>query len=891
MDQPRAADKALPTRGTSRNRTSAIVLTFALLGVPFAVGGSAQGLDAPGSLITSFDGDGYVLTNIGGGTDAGQGETCPTYGNADGFWAPTADSPVDSEFAADGGLVVAGVTHHTAYQEFSGPAQSPDLFLAKYLPNGELDPSFGTDGVVIQNYGTWQTVTGQVEPNMDCVGGMALDSEGRILVSMTHQEVGQFGSYYPAPKLLRFTSSGDPDTTFDGDGWVDLPNTYMHVGDVEVTADDAALMLTTKLTPNWNGPGETLLRFSSDGVLDAGFSVPPLGASAILDGIRDFSVLPDGKILTLGRRGYDAVVWRLTSSGAPDQTYGEGGAFFSDFADTPNVHLVDLAAGPDGEATATGWHGKGGGTGDDYAVLRVSPAGQADTSFSQDGYLELAPSDVDPATCLAHEYPHTLDMDDQGRTLIVGQYWPACDADPGYVVYRLLPDGTPDPSFNGDGKAPGEFPDPDMGCPAYYSQFRVARDASLDPATGRFGIASTIGIRRDCTTPRVHRADLGITMMNAGGSLDSTPPTGTISVAGGQPATASRSVALTLSATDQFGVTEMRLRNAGQSWEDWRPFTTSASWTLADADGSRSVEVEYRDKHGNVSTTYSDTIVLDRVAPDGVSVAVNGNAAWSTSTSVSVSIVASDAAPSSGLSLVRFRTGDGAWSAWSAYASSKSWTLPASDGQHTVQMQVQDGAGNVASASDSIGLDRTGPGLTVSVNGGALATRSPGVSVKVSATDAGSGATQVRLRDTWHEWTSWQPMASPLPWQLEPLDGQHTVSIQVRDSAGNVSVVRPDSILLDRIRPRGSFKINGGAATTSTRAVTLSLSGRDPDGSGVSQVRIKNGSGAWSAWRTYRRSVGWQLPPGRGTKVVWVQYRDRAGNVSLAVKDSITFRP
>jgi uncharacterized delta-60 repeat protein len=364
MDMPSAED-ALPTRGRSRTRTSAMLLTLALIGVPVAVGTPAEGLDTPGSLVTSFDGDGYVLTNIGGGTNAGQGETCPTYGNADGFWAPTADSPVDSEFAADGGLVVAGVTHHTAYQEFSGPAQSPDLFLAKYLPNGELDPSFGTGGVVIRNYGTWEFLSGKVEPNLDCVGGMALDSEGRILVSMTHQQVNQFGSYYPAPKLLRFTSSGEPDLTFDGDGWVDLPATYMHVGDVEMAPDDTILMLTTKLTPNWNGPGDTLLRFTADGQLDSGFSVPPLGANSILDGIRDFAILPSGKILTLGRRGYDAVVWRLTSSGAPDVSYGDEGAFISDFVDTPSVHLVDLAAGPDGEATATGWHGKGSGTGDD----------------------------------------------------------------------------------------------------------------------------------------------------------------------------------------------------------------------------------------------------------------------------------------------------------------------------------------------------------------------------------------------------------------------------------------------------------------------------------------------------------------------------------------------
>jgi hypothetical protein len=96
----------------------------------------------------------------------------------------------------------------------------------------------------------------------------------------------------------------------------------------------------------------------------------------------------------------------------------------------------------------------------------------------------------------------------------------------------------------------------------------------------------------------------------------------------------------------------------------------------------------------------------------------------------------------------------------------------------------------------------------------------------------------------------------------------------------------------DTVAPTGTVKINEGATRTTTRNVTLALNATDtqPD-SGVQSMRIKNAGGVWSEWQPYAESKGWKLTTGAGKKVVYVQYKDAAGNVSARVSDSITYRP
>ena len=124
-------------------------------------------------------------------------------------------------------------------------------------------------------------------------------------------------------------------------------------------------------------------------------------------------------------------------------------------------------------------------------------------------------------------------------------------------------------------------------------------------------------------------------------------------------------------------------------------------------------------------------------------------------------------------------------------------------------------------------------------------------------------------------------------------EGTTTLTYYATDKAGNVEDQRSLTVKIDKSAPTGRVTINDGASRTRSRSVTLTLSATDPSagGSGVSQMRISNTqSGLSSAtWEAYSTTKAWSLSSGKGTKTVYVQYRDGAGNDSAVVTDTIKF--
>jgi hypothetical protein len=124
--------------------------------------------------------------------------------------------------------------------------------------------------------------------------------------------------------------------------------------------------------------------------------------------------------------------------------------------------------------------------------------------------------------------------------------------------------------------------------------------------------------------------------------------------------------------------------------------------------------------------------------------------------------------------------------------------------------------------------------------------------------------------------------------------GSHTFRVKAIDKASNVDASPVSrSWFVDTIVPTGTISINGGASSTSSRSVTLKLSASDSSpASGVSSMRFRNGgTTTWSSWSSYSTSKSWTLTAGGGTKTVYVQYRDRARNVSATVSATINYRP
>ncbi|MQY70033.1 MAG: hypothetical protein GH145_04130, partial [Firmicutes bacterium] len=95
-------------------------------------------------------------------------------------------------------------------------------------------------------------------------------------------------------------------------------------------------------------------------------------------------------------------------------------------------------------------------------------------------------------------------------------------------------------------------------------------------------------------------------------TLDNTAPSGFISINNDAAYTNSRTVTLTLSATN---ATQMQFSNDASSWSDWEDYSTTKSWTLSSGDGKKKVYVKFKDGAGNVSEIYSDNIILDRTPP------------------------------------------------------------------------------------------------------------------------------------------------------------------------------------------------------------------------------------------------------------------------------------
>lgn len=190
--------------------------------------------------------------------------------------------------------------------------------------------------------------------------------------------------------------------------------------------------------------------------------------------------------------------------------------------------------------------------------------------------------------------------------------------------------------------------------------------------------------------------------------LDKTAPTGSITINDGATYTTSTTVTLTLSASDATsGIAEMRFSNDKTAYTEWQTYATSASWTLQEGDGTKTVYVQFKDQAGLIST-YTDTISLDTSPPTG-SITISEGKTYTNSTSVTLTLSAEDT--TSGAAEMRFHTNDNAtWSSWEPCATSKSWTLTLGDGAKTIYVQYRDHAGLTSPLyQDTITLDTTNP--------------------------------------------------------------------------------------------------------------------------------------------------------------------------------------
>ena len=167
-------------------------------------------------------------------------------------------------------------------------------------------------------------------------------------------------------------------------------------------------------------------------------------------------------------------------------------------------------------------------------------------------------------------------------------------------------------------------------------------------------------------------------------------------------------------------------------------------------------------------------------------------------------------------------------------------------------------------------------------------TRSAAAAFRFSALDSEAARFQCKL-----DGARYRDCASPKSYS-GLADGSHLFRVRAVDATGNFDPVPAESTFqVDTVKPTGTISINNGNNATSSRRVKLFLGARDPSpASGVSLMRFRNeNTNTWTAWGDYATRTYWNLSSGAGTKTVSVQYKDRAGNVSAASKDTIKFNP
>jgi uncharacterized delta-60 repeat protein len=292
---------------------------------------------------------------------------------------------------------------------------------------GDLDSSFGDGGRVTTSFGGGD----------DFASDVVVQPDGRIVVAGS-TAVGGTQDF----ALARYLSDGSPDRSFSDDGRV---TTAFPTGEGLERASGVALQPDGKIVAS-GGAGEfAVARYNVDGTLDTTFSgdgLQTVDVGTYESSASDVAVDALGRIILVGvGRNFDPVnfmdsaVARLAPDGSPDMTFGYNGVYTLDLSGEGLEHLGAVAPLPDGGFTVTGGSAYIGAPPPELVTRRFAQSGDEVEGFNRSREGRLVASG------------EAIDVQADGRTVIAGGARTR-----GVGVLRLLPDGSYDRSFSGDGE-------------------------------------------------------------------------------------------------------------------------------------------------------------------------------------------------------------------------------------------------------------------------------------------------------------------------------------------------------------------------------------------------------------------------------------------------------
>jgi uncharacterized delta-60 repeat protein len=315
---------------------------------------------------------------------------------------------------------------------------NPRVAIVRYETDGSLDTSFGGgDGNVSIDF----------TRRDDFAYAVRIQDDGKIVVAGAGAYSGRSSRF----ALARVTPDGSLDPTFGGDGRVmtDVTPSYDWANGMALQANGKIVVVGSISAGPRNGK-IAVLRYRADGTLDPRFSgngIVRADPTRTFDDGLAIGVEADGQIIVAGGAGFTGPNERFVAlaygrDGSLDPTFGGDGMVFTDITPSADVPF-GLAIQGDGKIVVAG----GGAQGEadpKFALARYERDGSLDPTFAGDG------------TVITNFTPHddgaySVALDPAGRIVAAGLAGNNGSV-PRFAASRYLTDGTLDSTFGGDGK-------------------------------------------------------------------------------------------------------------------------------------------------------------------------------------------------------------------------------------------------------------------------------------------------------------------------------------------------------------------------------------------------------------------------------------------------------
>ena len=358
-----------------------------------------------GSLDVSFDSDGKVVTDVGF-NDSGNAVALQNDGKivvAGTTGTPTTDFAIvrystdgslDPSFGT-GGIVTTSIGRNDDAKSVviqsdgkivvAGTSDS-DFVVVRYTSSGVLDSGFGTGGKVTTDIGS---------STNDSANSVAIQSDGAIVVA------GTSSSNFA---VVRYASTGALDNTFDTDGKLTTDigsSTNDSANSVAIQSDGAIVVAGTDLNDF------ALVRYTSTGALDNTFDTDgklttDIGSSTN-DSANSVAIQSDGAIVVAGTSANDFAIVRYTSAGALDTGFGTGGKVTTDIGTSTFDSAQSLVIQADSKIVVAGRSSAG--AAPSFAVTRyeVAPSSPPASTSTTSSTIASTSTTIAPVAATAPE--------------------------------------------------------------------------------------------------------------------------------------------------------------------------------------------------------------------------------------------------------------------------------------------------------------------------------------------------------------------------------------------------------------------------------------------------------------------------------------------------------